>query len=363
MSQTVNQLVPSVVPGDATTSHTLQLKRLLEDLGYNSEVYALAVHPKLEDRVRLIGELAGPSRPDDFLIYQLSGHSELADWLIGRREQVALNYHNITPYSFFWPYDRSIALALLAAQLQVSQLAYVAGGAVCDSAFNASDLKGRGLENTSVAPILLDLGEFDAEPDPHTTEMLERSREKGGAHFLFVGGIAPHKAQHDLVRALAVYREVYDPNARLSLVGRPMSGGYFSALESFVAELGLCDAVNLCGGVTHEQLVAYYRHVDVFLSASDHEGFCVPLIEAMHHGLPVVAYAAGAVADTLGDGGVLVRDKSPGALAAAMWRVASDEDTRRRLSAAGGRRANCFSLEATRKSMTAFIRRWTASGT
>jgi L-malate glycosyltransferase len=361
VTQTVNQLVPSVVPGDATTGHTLQLQRLLQDLGYESEVYAFAVHPQLEDRVRLIGELAGPSRPDSFLVYQLSGHSELADWLIGRREQIALNYHNITPHRFFWRYDRGIALALLAAQLQVSQLAYVAKGAVCDSEFNASDLARRGLDKTSVAPILLDLSEFDAEAEPRTVEKLERLRDTGGAHFLFVGGVAPHKAQHDLVRALAVYRRIYDPAARLSIVGRPMSGGYFSALESFVAELGLGDAVELTGGVTHEQLVAYYRNADVFVSASEHEGFCVPLIEAMHHGLPVVAYAAGAVADTLGEGGVLVEDKSAGPLAAAMWRVASDDQTRQRLSDAGTRRARNFSLEETRESMTAFVRSWTAS--
>jgi glycosyltransferase involved in cell wall biosynthesis len=114
--------------------------------------------------------------------------------------------------------------------------------------------------------------------------------------------------------------------------------------------------------VTHEQLVAYYQGSDVFVSASEHEGFCVPLLEAMHHGLPVIAYGAGAVPDTLGDGGVLVSDKSPAALAAAMWRGASDETARERLSAAGRSRVKRFHLDRTRVEMARFIESWTGSG-
>jgi glycosyltransferase involved in cell wall biosynthesis len=363
VTATVHQLVPSVVPGDATTSHSLQLKKLLEEEGYHSEIYATAVHPQLEDQVRLVGELAGPSRSRAFLVYQFAAYSELADWLIGRREKVALNYHNLTPHCFFRRYDRRIALAQQAAEVQLSQLSRQTDLAICDSAFNATDIERRGHSETVVSPVLLDLADLDADPDPATTDLLRRRREVrgGGPLFLCVGGIAPHKAQHDLVFAFAVYRRVYDPTARLCLVGRTMVPRYGEALRSLVEELDLGEWVDMPGGVTHEQLLAYYRSAEVFVGASEHEGFCVPLVEAMHLGVPVVAYAAGAVPDTLGEGGVLVGDKAPSSFAAAMWRVASDPVLHEALRKAGRRRASTFSLGSTRASMAETIRNWTRS--
>ncbi len=198
----VHQLVPSVVPGDATTGHTLQFRRLLRDLGHDSDIYALTVHPELEDDVHLIHELAGPTRRDRFFIYQLSTHSSLADWLIGRREPLAVNYHNVTPGSFFRRWDRSAMLALRSARVQVAQLGRIAMVGVCDSSYNAADLEGEGWTATTVVPVLVDYADFDAEPDPQTVEALLR-RRGAGARWLFVGALAPHKAQHRLIAALA----------------------------------------------------------------------------------------------------------------------------------------------------------------
>ncbi|MGH9028533.1 MAG: glycosyltransferase, partial [Acidimicrobiales bacterium] len=179
--------------------------------------------------------------------------------------------------------------------------------------------------------------------------------------FLCVGGIAPHKAQHELVTGFAVYRRVFDPRARLSLVGRIMAPGYGAALVSLISSLGLEDAVELAGAVTHEQLVAYFRTADGLVSVSDHEGFCVPLIEAMYLDVPVIAYRAGAVADTLGDGGLLIDSKEPSELATAMWRVVSDRALRSRLSQAAAARVKCFTLDRTRAAMSSVLREWMSS--
>jgi glycosyltransferase involved in cell wall biosynthesis len=358
----VHQLVPSVVPGDATTGHTLQVQRLLRDIGFESEVYALAVHPDLEDRVQLIEELRGPTRRDRFIIYQYSAVSELADWLLGRREPVALDYHNVTPPELFRPWDPGIALALHAAQVQVAQLAERTSVGICDSKFNATDLLSRGFRATVVAPILLDMGEFDADPDAPTADALERAQLAGSSQWLFVGGVAPHKAQHRLVQALAVYRTVYDPAARLSLVGRVVSPAYDAALRGLVQRLGLEDAVDLPGGVSHEQLVAYYRAASVFVSLSEHEGFGVPLLEAMHHGVPVVAYGAGAVPETVGVGGLLIEERAPHVVAAAVHRVVADAGTRAVLVDAGRARLVHFDLDHTRAIMADVVRRWVAGG-
>jgi glycosyltransferase involved in cell wall biosynthesis len=351
-----------MIPGDATSGHTLQLQRLLWDLGHRSEIYALAIHPDLEHKARLVDELRGPSRRDRFLVYQYSAVSALADWLIGRREPMALAYHNITPPELFRPWERDVAMSLYAAQVQVAQLAPRVAVGICDSTFNACDLRGRGVRATAVSPILLDVDRLDVEPDPRTVASLERRTRHAGSHWLFVGGVAPHKAQHRLVQALALYRRVYDREARLSLVGRPLSDAYDAALRRLVWELGLQDAVDVAGAVSHTQLVAYYRAADVFVSASEHEGFCVPLVEAMHHGVPVVAFGAGAVPETLGPGGVLLAERSPSAMAAAVALVVPGAPAHDALVAAGRARADHFSLARTRTAMAGVLRRWVEAG-
>ena len=359
---TVDQFVPSITPGDATTGHTLQVQRLLRDMGYESEIYVLAMHAELEGRALIISQRPGAVSGERYVIYQYSAVSGLADTLIGQREPAALAYHNITPPHLLWAWERGTALALCAAEVQVAQLAPWMRMGICVSAFNAADLAGRGFAVTPVAPVLVDVAEFDAEPDPTTSAALERARAGGGAQWLFVGTIAPHKAQHRLVQALAAYRRVYDPAARLALVGRPVVPAYAAALRRLVHELGLDDAVELPGRVTHEQLVAYYRGTDVFVGLSEHEGFCVPLLEAMHHGVPVIAYGAGAVPETLGTGGLLLDDPAPHAVAAAVARVVGDGGTRARLADAGRARAAHFSLERTRAALAGIVRQWVATG-
>jgi glycosyltransferase involved in cell wall biosynthesis len=354
----VHQLVPSVVPGDATTAHTLAVQQLLRDLGYHSEIYATAVHEQLEDKVHLMHELRGPESRKRYLIYQLSSQSPLADMLIGRLEQVAVNYHNITPSHFLRGWDKEKMLALRSGEVQVAQLARIAGVGICDSAFNAEDLKVKGWSATKVVPILLDLAEFEAEPDEATAKKIER-RPKGG-RWLFVGALAPHKAQHLVLRAFACYRREFDPDATISLVGRPVVPSYAQALESYVLSLGLAGAVDLTGGVSHQQLVAYYEGSDVLVSASQHEGFCVPLLEAMYHGLPIVASSSGAVPQTIEDAGMLLDGADPADIAATVARVLEDGKLRSALEAAGRRRLEHFSLERTRNRMREVIEQWVA---
>ncbi len=358
---TVHQLVPSAVPGDATTAHTLQVQRLLRDLGYASKIYATAIHRDLEDRVRLVRELPRGQRRH-FILYQLSSASPLADLLLDLRDPVAVNYHNITPASFFEGWDPTAVQALRSAAVQAAQVGRIASVGICDSAFNAADLRDKGWTSTTVAPILLDLADFEAEADKATADRLARRRDRGGADWLFVGALTPHKAQHRLVEALASYRATYDPAARLTLVGRPVCPPYATALARYVAALGLTGAVELTGGVSHEELVAHYEGADVLVSASEHEGFCVPLLEALHHDLPVVARAAGAVPDTLGPAGIALTDFSPPVVAAAVDRVLTDPDLRGRLARAGADRLVHFGLQRTRATMARALKAWVESG-
>jgi len=146
---------------------------------------------------------------------------------------------------------------------------------------------------------------------------------------------------------LSAYRRLYDPQARLHIVGSAISEEYQRAVEHFVAELELGDAVDWAGSVTHEELMAYYDGCDVFLCLSEHEGFNVPVLEAMHFHIPVIAYAAAAVPGTVGDGGILLTDKDPVIVATAVERLRSDTSLRQALVEAGRKRVEHYSIERT----------------
>lgn len=374
----VHQLVPSVVPYDATSGHTLQVQRALRDAGFESEIFALAVHRDYEGRVHLVHQLEGASPPGTHLLYQFSSVSELADTVLARRHHVAIDYHNVSPPAAFAGWDLGIARSLRAGQLQLAQLARVAALGIGDSAFDVADLERLGVPSTAVVPVLVDMDALLVEPDPKVADDQARRRDGGGSLWLFVGSIAPHKAQHRLVQALAEHRRIYDSGARLVLVGRSLSGTYQTALRRLVRHLGLDQAVELPGGVDQHQLAAYFAAADVFVSASTHEGFGVPLLEAMAHDVPVVALAAGAVAETVGPAGLVLGSEAAGdslgtaatgaanatgpqALAAAVARVLDDEALRRHLQAAGRRRVAHFSLERSRTVLVDAVTEWVST--
>jgi glycosyltransferase involved in cell wall biosynthesis len=209
-----------------------------------------------------------------------------------------------------------------------------------------------------VVPLLIDMHRKGEEPDPALSASLARRREsRGGADLLFVGKVSPHKAPHDLVKMLAVLRHCYEPEARLHLVGSAMGKTYEPALRAFIADLGLDDAVFLAGSVSEAELESYYRAADAFVCASEHEGFCVPLAEAMGHGVPIVAYGVTAVPETVGDAGLVLEDKSPGLFAAAVSRVLRDAALARSLAAAGRARVEAFDLPGAQREMVSLLRR------
>jgi glycosyltransferase involved in cell wall biosynthesis len=205
-----------------------------------------------------------------------------------------------------------------------------------------------GYRSTATVPLLIDLEGFAGSPDPVLAGRLAAQREAGGADLLFVGKVSPHKGQHDLIKALAAYRRLYDPNARLHLVGGSISEEYLTALQRFISELGLVDAVDIPGSVTHEELIAYYAAADAFVCLSNHEGFCVPLLESMYHRLPIIAYTNTAVPETVQTAGLVLPNKEPVRVAAAIDRVVTDPQLRSTLAQAASERVEAFSLPRVR---------------
>ena len=344
-SGAVHQFVSSLSPHDAVSAHALRARDVLRGLGLRSEIFVKEAHPPVDRHAHFYAAYRG-SEPAHLLYHAAIG-SPLADFLLERPEPKIVDYHNVTPARFFEAWEPFVALELRVGRHQVEELAPCSVLGIGDSDFNAGELRAFGYARTTTVPILLDLDEFERELDQEQLDLLVSGKVDGGADWLFVGRLSPNKAQHDLLKAFAVYRRAFDPAARLHLVGSSSSWGYELALRRYVEELGLDGCVQLTGSVSAGALAAHYHAADVFVCLSEHEGFCVPLLEAMHHRLPVVAFAAGAVPETLAGAGVLLDEKSPARVAAAVRQVVERADLRRALVDAGVVRLRDFSLART----------------
>jgi glycosyltransferase involved in cell wall biosynthesis len=344
-----------LVPGDATSDHAIQLRRLAHDMGLDSEIFATAIHDDLRDQSFLVHELPDRRLPATSFIYQMSSGSPMVDLARERLEPLAVNYHNLTPSSAYERWEPAIAAEQRWARRQIGNLSGRASLAICDSSYNARELDSNGYRSTVVCPVLVDMERFGS--SERSGQVAHREPD-GRAKWLFVGRIAPHKGQHRLVEALATYVKLYGDGARLDLVGRPGSLHYAEAVRKCADELGVGDLVTVVGDLDDLALGDYYRNADVFVSASVHEGFCVPILEAMHHGVPVVALSAAAIPETAGGAALLVDRSEPAVLATAVHSVIGDERLRARLVAGGRARAKQLSLERSRATMRRALESW-----
>jgi L-malate glycosyltransferase len=357
----VDQVIPSLASRDAIGVHTLNLRDGLRAVGIDSDVYYGTFTHDVHQEGRPVTELGRAGR-DRWLLYQASIGSPVYDILSARPEPKLVNYHNITPAALLRDWEPNVAYEAALGRTQLARLAAQSRFAVADSAFNESELRVLGYEGTAVVPLLIDMHAKSDEPDADlAAQLAARQAREGGADLLYVGKISPHKAPHDLVKMLHVLRRSYVPTARLHLVGSPLGESYEPALRAFVAELGLDEAVFLPGSVSGAELEAYYRAADVFVSASDHEGFCVPLAEAMGHGVPIVAYGVTAVPETVAGAGLVLPDKGAVPFAAAVGRVLGDDRLRSTLAAAGLARAAEFDLEASTSRFVSLVQRAVAA--
>jgi glycosyltransferase involved in cell wall biosynthesis len=367
----IHQVLPSLHVADASGAHTLHARDVLREAGYVSEIFVEHVDPPLEAEARRFDEIDAFARKGDTVVlYQLAVGSSLVEHLLRRPEPLFVNYHNLTPADFYWKWAPDWLDAVETGRQQLHQLAPRVSHAIAVSAFNEADLRAAGYRSTSVvAPFV---GAARTEPGPEEAPASE-VRESNGARktlqspsverpvrpeaavWLFVGKLLPHKAAHDLLKALVVYRAVYDPKATLIVVGAHPVATYERAVLEYARVLGIEGAVELTGAVSESELQEAYRSSDVFVCLSEHEGFCFPLLEAMQFELPIVAFEAGAVPDTLGSAGLLLKDKSPSVVAASVGRLLSDRSLRQKVVAAGRERLRAFELSETKKKFVSAV--------
>ncbi len=335
----VHQFIATLNPHDATGTHTLKLRDVLRQAGWRSEIFAEAIHDDLAAEAYKHWMYPEHAAEGDVALYQFTTSSAVAGFLAERGLPLILDFHNFTGPEYFagWEPD-SVRRATLATE-ELALLAPHALLGLAKSPFSEHELRRAGCRRTAVVPVLADYGRVTSSPDPRVAAELEQLAAGGGSDILFVGRIVPSKAQHELVKALWAYRRLYDPLARLHLVGGTSSYEYNKALQAYVDDLGLSSAVRLTGEVSDASLAAHFSAADVYLSLSAHEGFGVPLVEAMVAGVPVVTRGAGAVAETVADAALVLAAADPAYVAAALHRACTDVRLRATLTASGRRRA------------------------
>jgi len=301
----VHQMVASLSHGDAISSEALRIQGILQRRGHQSEIYAESIHSAMRGKAHPLWDYQRVSSPQNVLILHFSIGAGVSSFAYRLPDRIMLIYHNITPARWFAPYQPRLARLCYQGRRELAAFVDHTRLALGVSEFNRAELDAMGFHPTGVLPLLLDPDQLAVSPSPGVLEMFDDDK----TNLLSVGRVIPNKRFEDLIKVFYFYWKFIEPKSRLLLVGEFRGfERYFDALTRLVDRLGLENVV-FTGHVDTDDLAAYYRVADVFLSLSEHEGFCAPLIEAFRFGVPVMAFDAGAVPETLGGAGILVREK------------------------------------------------------
>jgi glycosyltransferase involved in cell wall biosynthesis len=352
----IDQLTAGFSSGDAISGMAVEYQRLFRSWGYASEIYAMPqfTSPRMRGLCTDYREYRDSGNPRDVMIFHFSIGGELVTFFRGLKCRRALVYHNITPPNYYAAVDPEAARRLEEGYARLESLSESVDLAIAVSEFNKKGLTATGYGKVEVVPPLIDFSSLNGEPDP---EVLGKYTDSF-VNVLFVGRVVPNKKFEDLLNVFYFYQKTVNPRSRLFLVGS--YGGterYYSYLRGLAAELGVRDVV-FAGHVDFAELLAYYRLADVFLCMSEHEGFCIPLVEAMHFQVPVIAYHAGGVPETLGGSSILVNEKQPPLIAEMIQEVISRGDLREEIIQRQNSRLAEFGREVVSERLRACLGEW-----
>ena len=306
----VHQVLATLGYGDAIGHEVLGIQRVLQGAGYESEIFVETSDPRLEDLTIDYREMVGHVAPDDVLIHHFSIGSRASRTAYALPGHMALVYHNITPPEYFLGIHKELVKLCFRGRRELRAYIDRCEVALGDSEYNRQELETLGFRDTGVLPVVPDFTHLD-QADHSSVAAFDDEK----TNVLFVGRVIPNKKFEDVIRAFHFYRTRHNHRSRLLLVGS-YSGfeKYLATLHGLTARLGTPD-VHFLGHVRNEELSALYDIGDLLLCASEHEGFCVPLVEAFYKRVPVLAYAATAVPATMDGAGVLYDTKDPEYLA------------------------------------------------
>ena len=316
----VHQVLATLGYGDAIGHEVLGIQRALRAGGYESAIFVETADPRLEDLTLDYRDMVGAVSDRDVLIHHFSIGSRASRTAYALPGRMVLVYHNITPPEYFVGVHKDLVKLCFRGRRELTAYVERCELALGDSEYNRLELEALGFPATGVLPVVPDFSHLDAGSD----RTLAMEFDDEWTNVLFVGRVIPNKKFEDVIRAFHVYKTRHNPRSRLLLVGS-YSGfeRYLALLTALVARLGTPD-VHFLGHVSNGELSALYDVADLFLCASEHEGFCVPIVEAFHKRVPVLAYAATAVPATMDGAGVLYETKDPAEVARVMDAILTD---------------------------------------
>jgi L-malate glycosyltransferase len=326
-----HQFVTALSYGDAIGDYTLEIQRILRKNGYQSEIYSEIVHPRMAQHVLPMLDYEFHQGDDVLMIIHFSIGSELGLFIPYCRGKKMLIYHNITPFQWFVDVNSLLAYQCLVGRSQLKKLKEYCPLGMADSEYNRQELEHLGFERTGVLPIRLNFEKFNGVADPVTMDLYDDHR----TNIIVLGRVIPNKKLEDCLKTFAYYQKYINPLSRLIFVG--LAGGferYQFALRNMVTDLGAQEVV-FTGHIPFEDILAYMRLADALLIMSEHEGFCVPLLEGFYMNVPVLAWDACAIPYTAGEGAILVNgEKNYARIGEMLHKLCSDSKLRAEILAA-----------------------------
>ena len=319
-AQKIHQVLATLGYGDAIGHEVLGIQRVLRRAGFESDIFVQTADPRLEDQTRDYRDLIDESDPSNILIHHFSIGSRASRITYALPDRQILVYHNITPPEFFVGVHEQLVEQCFKGRRELGIYPARVDLALGDSEFNRQELEQLGFNPTGVLPVVPDLSHLNQPPN----DLIAKEFDDSWTNILFVGRIIPNKRIENVIRYFHAYQRHFNPRSRLLLVGS--FGGfekYLATLHQLCARLGVTN-VHFTGHVTDSELAAYYDVADLFLCASAHEGFCVPIVESFYKQIPVLAYAATAVPATMDGAGVLYSSDEPLEVAALIDTVLDD---------------------------------------
>jgi glycosyltransferase involved in cell wall biosynthesis len=335
----IHQILVAASPGDAITNMAFELRDVLRRVG-NSEIYARYIDPRVADDVEPLSKYSRSGR--SVLVFHASmGEPEVHALLRTQRDPIVLVYHNVTPPEYCEPYDPAFAELLELGRRELIRLRPRVAVSLAASAFNAYELEEMGYENVRVLPPLVDPYRLTrVTPNPLTENHFRANFD--GPIVLSVAQLMPHKRIELLIEAMHIAATYLKSSASLVLVGAHRLSRYSEALRRQLAELHL-PRVHLVGAVPDDELAAMYGAASAVVTASEHEGFCLPLLEAMAFETPVLARACAAIPETVADAGLVIPgDSGPALFAEALGELLGNEALQVELTSRGNRRLTEF---------------------
>jgi glycosyltransferase involved in cell wall biosynthesis len=354
INTTIHQFMPGFLYGDALGNQAVRIRALLRQWGHRSQVYAQYRDQRLDDP----GEDYQRYRadPDDLLIFHYSIGSPVTHFVRQLPGRIIPYYHNVTPPGFLRGYNDELAGLLEQGRRELA-LFRDAPFALAASEYNRQEMLELGFRHVQVLPYFVTFDALQASAESPVGRGVMARWDDGSVNLLFVGRLVPNKRQDDLIRAFHAFHGLVNPRSRLILVGSDANApGYRLELEAMAAALDLADRVHLPGAVgPREGLGGYYAAADLFLCLSEHEGFCIPLVEAMAFDLPVVAYEATGVPYAMGGAGLLVNAKRYDLIAELIGLLMQDAALRKRVIDGQHRRLEALAPSRVAEQLRSYI--------